>query len=317
MAALPLYIKHHSYGEYVFDWAWADAYARHGLRYYPKLVSAVPFTPVQGARLLGGSAEERAQLVAAAIELAKGLGASSWHCLFPSESEAREIAGQSLMLRTGVQFHWRNEGYASFDDYLAAMSHDKRKKIRQERRRVREAGVRFEHRVGQEIRAEELAFFYECYRNTYREHHSSHYLNLKFFQRLLADLPEHVMLVLAYRADRLIASALNLLDRERLYGRYWGSELGAGEFVSGLHFETCYYQAIEFCIARGLVCFEGGAQGEHKLARGLLPVKTYSVHWLAQPEFSDAVERFLRQEAAGVSDYIDELNESNPFKEAG
>jgi predicted N-acyltransferase len=309
-AALPLYIKHHSYGEYVFDWAWADAYARHGLRYYPKLVSAVPFTPVTGARLLGGSAEDRARLVSAAVELAQTLGASSWHCLFPSEIEAREIASQGLLVRTGVQFHWRNEGYATFDDYLATMSHDKRKKIKQERRKVREAGVVFEHRVGAEISDAEWEFFDRCYQGTYRAHHSTPYLNLAFFKELGRLLGDRCLLVTGYREGEPIATALNIFDDEALYGRYWG----ATQFVPGLHFETCYYQAIEFCIARGLSRFEGGAQGEHKLARGLLPVKTWSVHWLAHPEFAQAVERFLAQESAGVADYIDELNDSSPFK---
>jgi predicted N-acyltransferase len=313
-AALPLYIKHHSYGEYVFDWAWADAHARHGLRYYPKLVSAVPFTPVTGPRLLGGAPAERAELAAAAIAFAKELGASSWHCLLPAEAEARELAASGLLLRSGVQFHWRNGGYACFDDYLAAMNHDKRKKIRQERRKVREAGVVFEQRVAADIGDAEWEFFERCYQATYRAHHSMPYLNLAFFKELGRVLGEHCLLVVASRDGEPVAAALNLFDEQALYGRYWGSVLRPGRFVPGLHFETCYYQAIEFCIARGLGRFEGGAQGEHKLARGLLPVKTWSVHWLAHPEFAQAVERFLAQEAAGVTDYIDELNESSPFK---
>jgi predicted N-acyltransferase len=307
---LPLYIKHHSYGEYVFDWAWADAYARHGLRYYPKLLSAVPFTPVPGARLLGGSREERAQLVAAAVELANRLGASSWHCLFPSEVEASEFASQGMLVRNGVQFHWRNECYSGFDDFLSVMSHDKRKKIKQERRKVRESGVVFEHRVGTEIADEDWVFFERCYQTTYTNHHSTPYLNLAFFRELGRLLGGHCLMVLAQKDGVPIAAALNLFDRRALYGRYWG----ATQYIPGLHFETCYYQAIEFCISRGLSRFEGGAQGEHKLARGLLPVKTYSVHWLAHQEFSNAVERFLAQESAGVAGYIDELDESNPFK---
>ena len=313
-AALPLYIKHHSYGEYVFDWAWADAYARHGLRYYPKLVSAVPFTPVSGARFLGASAEHRAQLAAAALDLAQGLGASSWLCLFPTETEARDLAAHGLLLRHGVQFHWHNPGYGSFDDFLATMSHDKRKKIKQERRRVREAGVVFEQRVGSDIREADWEFFDRCYQNTYQAHHSTPYLNLAFFKELGRLLGDNCLLVTASRAGKPVAAALNLFDGQAMYGRYWGSDFGAGEFVSGLHFETCYYQAIEFCIVRGLARFEGGAQGEHKLARGLLPVKTYSLHWLAHPEFAQAVERFLAQEARGIAGYIDELRESSPFR---
>jgi predicted N-acyltransferase len=309
-AALPLYIKHHSYGEYVFDWAWADAYTRHGLRYYPKLLTAVPFTPVTGTRLLGDSRDDRGSLARAAIELAQGLGASSWHCLFPSEGEAQELAEQGLLLRHGVQFHWRNEGYAGFDAYLNAMSHDKRKKIKQERRKVRDAGVVFEHKVGPEIAEADWEFFERCYRGTYRAHHSTPYLNLAFFEELGRQLGEQVLLVIGRQQGEPIAAAFNLFDDAALYGRYWG----ATTFVPGMHFEACYYQAIEFCIARGISRFEGGAQGEHKLARGLLPVKTYSAHWLAHPEFGQAIERFLAHEAEGVADYVDELNERNPFK---
>ena len=313
VGAMPLYLKHHSYGEYVFDWAWADAYQRHGLRYYPKLVSAIPFTPVTGPRLLGDSPQTRALLLAAALDLAKRLGSSSLHCLFPTETQAREMQGQGMLLRSGLQFHWQNQGYADFDAYLAAMSHDKRKKIKQERRRVREAGITFEHTVGRDAGAEQWAFFEACYRNTYRQHRSTPYLNLDFFLRIGAALPDNILLITAYRDGQPIAAALNLFDRERFYGRYWG----ATKYAPGLHFETCYYQALEFCIARNIRVFEGGAQGEHKLARGFLAVPTWSAHWLAHPEFARAVEDFLQREAQGVAQYLDELNEGSPFKLAG
>ena len=313
IGAMPLYLKHHSWGEYVFDWAWADAYQRHGLRYYPKLVGAVPFTPVTGPRLLGDSAETRALLLSAALDLAKKLGASSLHCLFPTEAQAQEMQAQGMMLRSGLQFHWQNHGYADFDAYLAAMSHDKRKKIKQERRRVRDAGITFGHTVGRDASAEQWAFFEACYRNTYLQHRSTPYLNLDFFLRIGAALPDNILLITAYRDGQPIAAALNLFDRERLYGRYWG----ATEYAPGLHFETCYYQALEFCIARKISVFEGGAQGEHKLARGFLAVPTWSAHWLAHPEFARAVEEFLAREAQGVAQYLDELNEGSPFKQAG
>ncbi|MES1999559.1 MAG: GNAT family N-acetyltransferase [Pseudomonadota bacterium] len=310
VAALPLYAKSHSYGEYVFDWAWADAYQRNGLAYYPKLLSAIPFTPVTGQRLLVADACYRIPLVQAALAHAKNLGTSSFHCLFPVEADAQALAEAGLMLRSGVQFHWVNQGFTCFDDYLAAMSHDKRKKIKQERRRVKESGVSFRQLTGAQIHAEDWDFFNTCYANTYRQHRSTPYLNLDFFQRLGDVLPDNVMLVIATQNGRDIAAALNFYDQTTLYGRYWGTLA----YSSALHFETCYYQAIEFCIARGVHLFEGGAQGEHKLARGFLPVETVSAHWLAHPRFAQAVETFLEREALGVAHYIGELNERNPFK---
>jgi predicted N-acyltransferase len=309
--ALPLYLKSHSYGEYVFDWAWADAYERHGLDYYPKLLSAVPFSPVTGSRMLAGDAAARRRLVDAALELARE--ASSLHILFPPEAEARELERAGLMLRRGIQFHWRNAGYRDFDDFLATLTHDKRKKIKQERRRVREAGVTLVRKVGGEITREDWRFFVRCYTLTYRAHLSSPYLNLAFFTRLAEAMPEHVLLVIAERDGRPIASALDLFTPEALYGRYWG----AVEHVPALHFEACYYQALEFCIERGIAACEGGAQGEHKLARGFLPQGTWSAHWLRHPQFADAVERYLAREAAGVGRYIDELREHSPFRREG
>ena len=311
--AVPLYLKDHSYGEYVFDWAWADAYQRHGLAYYPKLVAAVPFTPVAGPRLLAHAAAHRETLAAGALQLARDLGVSSLHVLFPAETDMEALAQQGLMLRRGVQFHWRNEGYPDFDAFLAAMNHEKRKKIRQERRRVRDAGITFEWLEGPAIAPEDWVFFHRCYRNTYRAHGSTPYLNLAFFQRIGIALREQLLLVVARRAGRPIAASLNVRGGTRLYGRYWGSV----EYESGLHFEACYYQAIEYCISRGVAVFEGGAQGEHKMARGLLPVATASAHWLAHPEFSQAVETFLAREGRGVSHYVSELAERTPFKRSG
>ncbi len=306
--ALPLYLKSHSYGEYVFDWAWADAYQRHGLEYYPKLLAAVPFSPVTGSRMLARDPQVRAQLAAAALELARGV--SSLHVLFPLEAEARELEAAGMMLRRGVQFHWLNAGYRSFDEFLAALTQGKRKKIRAERRKVGEAGVTFRRKVGREITHEDWRFFTRCYTLTYRTHMSSPYLNLAFFSRLGETLPEHVLLVLAEREGKPIAAALNVFSREALYGRYWG----ATQHLPCLHFETCYYQALDFCIERGIAAFEGGAQGEHKLARGFLPERTWSAHWLRHPQFADAIERFLAREAQGVERYADELAEHSPFR---
>jgi hypothetical protein len=306
--ALPLYLKSHSYGEYVFDWAWADAYHRHGIEYYPKLVAAVPFSPITGARLLAAAPTARRQLVAAALDLARS--ASSLHVLFPPEGEARELEAAGMMLRRGIQFHWANGGYRTFDEFLATLTHDKRKKLKQERRRVREAGVTFRWKLGREIADGDWRFFTRCYNNTYRAHLSAPYLNLAFFTRLGQVLPEHLLLVVAERDGKPIASALNVFTQDALYGRYWG----ATGYVPCLHFETCYYQALEFCIERGIRAFEGGAQGEHKLARGFLPEVTWSAHWLRQPRFADAVEKFLAREAAGVARHVDELAEHSPFK---
>jgi len=308
LGAMPLYAKDHSYGEYVFDWAWADAYHRYGLPYYPKLLAAVPFSPVTGPRLLARDAPTRALLVRAALRLAREV--SSLHVLVPSESEAREMESEGMMLRRAVQFHWENRGYASFEQFLAELSSAKRKKIRQERRRVQETGVQLRRLVGDAIRDEHWSFFTRCYSGTYRAHHSTPYLNLEFFRRLGASLPGHVLMVVAELDGKPVASALNIFSQEALYGRYWG----AVGHVPLLHFETCYYQALEFCIERGIRVFEGGAQGEHKLARGFMPTQTWSAHWLRHPQFADAVEKFLAREAKGIERYVDELNERSPFR---
>ena len=306
--AMPLFAKSHSYGEYVFDWAWADAHERHGVEYYPKLVSAVPFTPVRGRRLLAPGERERRALIAAALELARRT--SSLHVLFPAEDEARLLGESGLLLRRTVQFHWRNDGYADFEDFLGRLTRARRKNVRQERRRVREAGVSLRWLEGREIERRHWEFFNRCYRGTYSAHRSSPYLSLDFFLRIGARLPQYLAMVLAERGGRAIASALFFTDSRTLYGRYWG----AIEHVPLLHFECCYYQAIEFAINKGLEAFEGGAQGEHKLFRGLLPVETLSAHWLAHPRFARAVEAFLEREGAGVARYVDELCDHSPFK---
>ena len=311
--AMPLYLKSHSYGEYVFDWAWADAYRRHGFEYYPKLLGAIPFTPVAGRRMLADTPERRQLLIAAALELARETGVSSLHCLYPTGDQAGELRARGLMLRHGVQFHWRNENYADFGAFLATFNHEKRKKIKQERRRVRDAGIAFEWFAGPEITDALWVFFNRCYRETYRQHHSTPYLNLDFFRALGRGMPENLALIVAKRDGHAIAASLNIHSGHRLCGRYWG----ALEYHPSLHFETCYYQVIEFCIANRIAVFEGGAQGEHKIARGLLPVETHSAHWLAHPQFAAAIEEFLQRETRGVAIYLDELNERTPFKQTG
>ena len=308
VGAMPLFAKNHSYGEYVFDWAWADAHERNGIDYYPKLVCAVPFTPVRGMRILASSIADRKTLVQAALQVAHEL--SSLHVLFARDEDADLLAEAGFLMRHTVQFHWKNEGYADFEEFLSRMSHQRRKNIRQERRRVGEAGVRLRWLEGAAIERRHWEFFNRCYRSTYAAHRSSPYLNLEFFVRIGARLPESLAMVLAERAGRPIASALFLRDAATLYGRYWG----AIEHVPLLHFECCYYQPIEFAIGRGLEVFEGGAQGEHKLFRGLMPVETLSAHWLAHARFSRAVEAFLEREGAGVRRYVDELCDHSPFK---
>ena len=310
--AMPLYLKSHSYGEYVFDWAWADAYHRHGIAYYPKLLSAIPFTPVTSPRLLAKSGAAQDRLIASALQLAKQLEVSSLHCLFPTAGDAGRMVGVGMMPRTTIQFHWTNRGYSSFDAFLAGFSHDKRKKVRQERRKVSDAGIRYKRLEGDEIRERDWAFFNRCYRQTYREHHSSPYLSLEFFCRVGRAMPNHTVLIVAERDATPIAASLNIRGADRLCGRYWG----ALEHHSALHFETCYYQGIAYCIDHGIATFEGGSRGEHKLARGLEPVETRSTHWLAHPEFSAAIEQFLAKESRGVANYVDELEQRSPFKAA-
>ncbi|MEB2608843.1 GNAT family N-acetyltransferase [Burkholderia cenocepacia] len=314
-AAAPVYAKQHSYDEYVFDWAWADAYQRNNLPYYPKLLCAVPFTPVQGTRLLAADDDARRHLAATLLAFAEQSDVSSLHVLFPTGDEARLLESMGMMLREGVQFHWLNDGYRHFDDFLGTLEQKKRKNIRAERRKVHDAGVTFRRLTGDQITDADWRFFSRCYRQTYREHYSSPYLNLDFFRTIGATMPENLLLVIAEADGQPIASALAVYRRGEhgggtLYGRYWG----AIEHVPCLHFETAYYQLLEFCIEAGLDTFEGGAQGKHKLARGFLPTVTHSAHWLAHPAFSDAVARFLERETEHIHAYVDELREHDPFR---
>jgi uncharacterized protein len=318
-AACAVYLKSHSYGEYVFDWAWADAYRRHGLRYYPKLLGAVPFTPVPGSRLLATTALWRTRLAQALAQLAQQAELSSAHVLFISEADRQALEEAGWMLRDGVQFHWtRDEAdpVADFPALLARLQREKRKKIQQERRRVAEQGISFTVHEGAQITPDLWDFFYRCYTLTYEAHHSTPYLTRDFFQRLAADMPANWLMFVARRgaetASEPIAVSLVAIDPERrvAWGRYWGCI----EPVPCLHFEACYYQPLAWCLAQGYRRFEGGAQGEHKMARGLLPVATASAHWLRDPRFASAVADFLAAEGQGVAQYVDELRDRNPFK---
>jgi hypothetical protein len=317
VAAAPAYLKRHSYGEYVFDWAWADAYHRHGLRYYPKLLVAVPFTPVPGSRLLAADDSSRASLTRAIGQLAANAKASSIHLLFPAEEDLAAAESAGWMHRQGVQFHWTRDPdkpAPDFAGFLASLQRDKRKKIQQERRRVAEAGITFTQHRGAEITESLWDYFHECYARTYQAHRSTPYLSRAFFEAMAAHMPENWLMFVARREETPVGVSLIAIDASRgaAWGRYWGCT----EQVPCLHFEACYYQPLAWCIDQGFQRFEGGAQGEHKMARGLLPVATHSAHWLAHPEFAQAVQAFLAQEGAGISDYVDELKEHSPFKQA-
>jgi predicted N-acyltransferase len=334
VGACALYLKDHSYGEYVFDHAWANAYQQHGLEYYPKALVAVPFTPVPGARLLARNATERTLLVKALIAWCEEEKLSSLHLLFANDEDVVACEEAGLMLRHTVQFHWTNQTiqYRNFDDFLMSLSQEKRKKIRQERRKVSDAGITFRWSLGKDITSGDWDFFYCCYERTYYEHGNAPYLSRNFFKRMQDTMPENWLLFVAEYLDAggqkqavatsLIAvtpapstsgttqdtnaSAQNLTA----YGRYWG----ALARVDCLHFEACYYQPLAWCIDHGYQSFEGGAQGEHKMARALLPVKTTSAHWLAHPSFADAVERFLAREGAGIANYVEDLERRSPFR---
>ena len=308
--ALPLYAKSHSYGEYVFDWAWADAYRRHGRRYYPKLVAAIPFTPVTGPRILATDDRVRDALVARALEILEVGGFSSLHVLFTAGADTAATARAGMIARTGVQFHWSNRGWRDFDDYLAALNHDKRKKIRQERRRVAASGIAFERRTGRDIGAADWDFFHRCYVNTYRAHGSTPYLPRAFFARIAEAMPDNLMMVIGRRGGVPLCAAFDVFSPRTLWGRYWG----AVDYVPGVHFEACYYQAIEFAIERGLATFEGGAQGVHKLARGLTPVITHSAHAIADPAFAEAIAAYCAEERVDVAHTGEELERASPFR---
>lgn len=310
-ALVPLYRKSHSYGEYVFDWAWADAWQRSGLHYYPKWLVAVPFTPVPGVRIAAHDADARRAAIDALLAHARSSPLSSLHVLFPRSEDVALLRAAGMLIRHGVQFHWRNDGYPDFDAFLATLAQPKRKKIRAERRRLAAAGLRIRHLRGSRIGAPDWRFFVRCYEATYAAHASTPYLNLEFFERIGATIPEHLLLVIAERDGIALGAALFVHDDERLYGRYWGTL----ETVPLLHFELCYYQAIEIAIALRLRIVEGGAQGEHKLARGFGAVPTTSAHWLAEPAFADAVERFLAREDILVAGYLDELHERSPYRD--
>ena len=313
-AAAPAYVKSHSQGEYVFDHTWAEAYVQAGGRYYPKLQIAVPFTPVPGPRLLvkpGPKAIADEELLAsAAIEVARQGGLSSIHLTFLAADTATRLRTLGFLTRTGQQFHWQNRGYTSFDDFLATLTSRKRKAVRKEREAALAPGIEIEHLTGPAITEAHWDAMFAFYTDTGNRKWGRPYLNRAFFSELGRVMPDRSLLVMAKRDGRYIAGALNLIGGDCLYGRYWG----AIEHHPALHFEVCYYQAIEFAIASGLARVEAGAQGEHKLARGYLPVETYSAHWIADPGLRRAVERFLMRESEMVTRFNADLTELGPYR---
>ena len=316
IGAVPCYLKQHSYGEYVFDWGWAHAYQRAGIAYYPRMVCAVPFTPATGSRLLvavdhlGSVADIRQLLAAELVKEAQRLQLSSVHCLFLSDQETDSLAASQWLLRHDIQFHWQNNRYQDFDEFLASFSSKKRKNVKRERRRVREAGIEMEVVAGNKLTDEQWQFFYRLYRHTAYKRGGTAYLTQDFFQLIGEQMADSVVMVFAREGERYVAAALNFRGGQRLYGRYWGC---LDEYDS-LHFETCYYSAIEYCIDEGIDLYEAGAQGEHKLSRGFMPTRTRSAHWLAHPQFAEAVADFLDDERQQIAGYQEMLNDHAPFK---
>jgi predicted N-acyltransferase len=316
IGAMPLYRKGHSRGEFVFDFSWANAYAQHGLKYYPKLLTAIPFTPVRGPRMLAAAGADQSAIAAALVKAAKDYARSehlsSWHVLFPSEENLMTLKSAGLIERRDCQFHWFNQGYESFDAFLATFTAEKRKKAKRERRRVADAGIEFDTRLGGEMDNALWRAVYEFYADTFYRHGHEPYLNLDFFKRIAATMPDKLMLKIARHGASPIAVAIFFVSEDALFGRYWGA---GGNFHS-LHFETCYYQGIEYCIEHKLQRFEPGTQGEHKVPRGFVPTLTSSAHDIVDMRFSAAIRDFAVREARGVDRYAAEVNEHVPYHRA-
>lgn len=314
VAIMPLYQKTNSYGEYVFDWSWASAYQNYGLNYYPKFVSAVPFTPSHGTRLFTANSVSRDDIAKLIFDKLKSksesIEASSWHILFPTEEENKLFERIGIPSRTACQFHWFNRGYASFDDFLATLNSRKRKNIRKERHKIAARGTRFETIAGASITAEHWNTFYQFYQSTYMMRGMQGYLSQDFFVELGQKMPEQLFMIVALESESIIAAALFFRNSEKLFGRYWGSS----QDYQFLHFETCYYQGQEYCIQQNLKSFDSGAQGEHKIQRGFEPIMTYSNHWIANESFAQAINKFLDEERPHIERYQAEASSLLPFK---
>ena len=315
VGAVPLYLKDNSYGEFVFDWSWADAYQRAGLSYYPKSVVAVPYTPATGPRILtaGGDAADAVagQLIQLAREWSKSEQLSSLHYLFTDTVDSDRLKEQGHLLRLGCQFHWHNQGYRDFEDYLSCFSSRKRKKVRRERRHVQQAGIDIRVIDGKQASDQEIEVMYDFYRTTFDKKWGHATLTLNFFREIAATMGEQLLFFIASKHRRIVAGAICLRSDDTLYGRHWGCYAD----YHSLHFETCYYQGIDYCIRHGLSSFEPGAQGEHKISRGFLPTPTWSAHWIRDRGFRELIGRFLDQETAAMYDYMNELSMHSPFKQ--
>lgn len=314
LAVAPAYLKFNSYGEFVFDWSWADAYQRHGRDYYPKLVIASPYTPATGPRILTGraalGAEYARALIQGSLQVAQQLKVSSLHWLFTTEQETDQLESLGLMRRVGCQFHWRNAAHVSFDAFLNTLSSSKRKMIKRERRRVSDSGLHIRRVRGDQVSEAEWVLFHRLYCDTFDKRGGIPTLTLPFFQEIAETMGEQLLLVLAYDGAEIVAAAFNLIGQRSLYGRHWGC---VRDYHS-LHFEACYYQGLEHCIENALERFEPGAQGEHKISRGFLPTRTWSAHWMADPDFGSAVARFLVAETQGMDNYIAALSNHSPYR---
>lgn len=315
VAAMPLYLRSNSYGEFVFDWAWAEAFERAGGRYYPKLVSAIPFSPVRGQRLLvddtfEGGADLRRLMIEQVIDSAETANLSSFHCLFPVDEEVSVFTGCNLLKRKGFQFHWHNHAYCDFDDFLDGLTSKKRKQIRRERRQAVAAGISVEVLSGNEISDEQWQVFYDFYCATFYRRWGNPRLTTDFFRLLSEKMPAATLLILARQNGKYVAGAFAMLGKNTLYGRHWG----CSRELPFLHFELCYYQTIDYCINKGLAVLDAGVQGEHKLSRGFDPVATWSCHWIQHPGFRASIEDFLRRETRELDTYIDKLNRHLPYK---
>jgi predicted N-acyltransferase len=315
VAVMPLYIKLHSWGEYVFDQQWAQAYQQQGQAYYPKFLTAIPFTPCQGERISVNPAVNQLEVIEILLsyirQLAIKLEVSSWHCLFPEAQQAEQLRSLGLSIRQGVQFQWFNQDFQSFDDYLQTLTASKRKMLKRERRRVAEQGIEIRQISGADVTEQQWQVFFRFYSLTYVKHNSQPYLSLEFFLQLAATMPEQLLLVVAEKDGRYIAAALSIIGADSLYGRYWGCY----EEYSSLHFEACYYQGIDYCIAKGLKRFDSGAQGEHKISRGFQPVITYSAHWIKDANFAQAVAHFVGREQKHIAAYQQDAASYLPFKQ--
>jgi len=314
LAILPMYVKQHSWGEYVFDHSWAQAYQQQGLDYYPKWLSAIPFTPCQGPRIvvqLGIDTLDVMRLLLDFIQQqAKQQNISSWHCLFLELLQLEQLRTLGLSVREGIQFQWFNQGYTDFNDFLSTMNASKRKMLKRERRRVSEQGVKLVRITGLDVSEQQWQIFFQFYSLTYLKRNSQPYLNLAFFKQIAATMGEQLLLILALKDEQPIAAALSFIGDDTLYGRYWGCY----EDYHSLHFESCYYQGIDYCIERGLKRFDSGAQGEHKIARGFEPVTTYSVHWLKDERYEKAIQKFLDSEQKEILNYKQVAKTYLPFK---